>query len=83
MTHPTQYHSPWFRALAERPDISIHVFYCFQPSAELQGKDFGLNFEWDVPLLDGYPNSFLRNVARKPGWGYRDTDTPEAQHDRQ
>lgn len=77
MTHPTQYHSPWFRALAERRDISIHVFYCFQPSAELQGKDFGLNFEWDVPLLDGYPNSFLKNVARKPGWGYRDTDTPE------
>ena len=77
MTHPTQYHAPWFRALAQRSDISIHVFYGFQPSAELQGKDFGLNFEWDVPLLDGYPNSFLKNVARKPGWGYRDTDTPE------
>lgn len=77
MTHPTQYHAPWFRALAARPEISLHVFYGFQPSAEMQGKDFGLTFEWDVPLLEGYPNSFLKNVAGKPGWGYRDTDTPE------
>ena len=77
MTHPTQYHSPWFRALAARPEISIHVYYGFQPSAELQGKDFGLDFEWDVPLLEGYPNSFLENVAAKPGWGFRNTDTPE------
>lgn len=55
----------------------MHVYYCFQPSAEMQGKDFGLTFEWDVPLLEGYPNSFLHNVAAKPGWGYRDTNTPE------
>jgi Glycosyltransferase len=77
MTHPTQYHAPWFRALAKRPEISLHVFYGFQPSAELQGKDFGLDFEWDTPLLDGYPHTFLKNVATKPGWGFRDTDTPE------
>lgn len=77
MTHPTQYHSPWFRALALRPELSIHVFYGFQPSAELQGKDFGLDFEWDVPLLEGYSNSFLKNVSSRPGWGFHDTDTPE------
>ncbi len=77
MTHPTQYHSPWFRALAARPEISMHVYYCVQPSAALQGKDFGLNFEWDVPLLEGYPHSTLTNVAKKPGWGYADIDTPE------
>lgn len=77
MTHPTQYHAPWFRALANRSEISIHVFYGFQPSPELQGRDFGVNFEWDVPLLEGYPNSFLRNVATTPGWGFSDTDTPE------
>jgi glycosyltransferase involved in cell wall biosynthesis len=55
----------------------MHVYYCVQPSAALQGKDFGLNFEWDVPLLDGYPNTTLTNVAKKPGWGYADIDTPE------
>jgi glycosyltransferase involved in cell wall biosynthesis len=77
MTHPTQYHAPWFRALAARPEITIHVYYGFRPSAEIQGKDFGVGFEWDVPLLEGYPSSFLKNVAAKPGWGYRNIDTPE------
>ena len=77
MTHPTQYHSPWFRALAARPEISIHVYYGLQPNAEMQGKDFGVGFEWDVPLLDGYPNSFLKNVAAKAGWGFHNVDTPE------
>ena len=75
MTHPTQYHAPWFRALAQRPEISIHVFYGFQPSPDLQGKDFGVRFEWDAPLLEGYSNSFLENVAA-PGWGFRSLDTP-------
>lgn len=75
MTHPTQYHAPWFRALATRDEISIHVYYGFQPSPDLQGKDFGVRFEWDFPLLDGYPNTFLENVAR-PGWGFRSLDTP-------
>ena len=77
MTHPTQYHAPWFRALAARPEISIHVYYGLQPSAEMQGKDFGVGFEWDVPLLEGYPSTFLKNVAARPGWGYRNNDTPE------
>ncbi len=75
MTHPTQYHAPWFRALAKRQELSIHVHYGFQPSPELQGKDFGVRFEWDAPLLEGYPNSFLDNVA-EPGWGFRSLDTP-------
>ena len=43
----------------------------------MQGKDFGVGFEWDVPLLEGYPSTFLKNVAASPGWGYRNNDTPE------
>lgn len=75
MTHPTQYHAPWFRSLAQRDSLSIHVFYGFQPSPALQGNGFGVQFEWDAPLLEGYPNSFLVNVA-SPGWGFRALDTP-------
>jgi len=77
MTHPTQYHAPWFRALAARPEISIHVYYGVQPSAELQGKDFGLQFEWDTPLLEGYSHSFLTSVVPHRGWQFSDIDTPE------
>lgn len=77
LTHPTQYHSPWFTELAKRPEIEIEVFYCLQPSATQQGIDFGVDFHWDVPLLDGYPNTFLKNVARKPDLNFSGCDTPE------
>jgi glycosyltransferase involved in cell wall biosynthesis len=77
MSHPTQYHSPWFRALAQRPEIEIKVFYCFQPDALAQGDGFGVSFQWDVQLLDGYPHAFLKNVARRPGFHFTGCDTPE------
>src|SRR5947209_7275031 len=53
-THPIQYHSPWFRALARVPEIDLHVYYCHRLLPEEQGAGFEVPFEWDVPLLDGY-----------------------------
>jgi glycosyltransferase involved in cell wall biosynthesis len=78
-THPIQYHTPWFRALAARPEIDLDVLYCHRATALDQGRaGFGVEFEWDVPLLDGYPHSFLHNVAANPGLGnFRGLDTPE------
>lgn len=77
VSHPIQYYAPWFRYLAERMDIE--VFYAHQQDARGQSQaGFGVEFEWDVPLLDGYPYRWLANVARRPGlssfWG---CDTPE------
>jgi glycosyltransferase involved in cell wall biosynthesis len=77
LSHPTQYHSPWFRALAQRPEIETKVFYCFQPDAGLQGDGFDVAFNWDVPLLGDYPHAFLKNVARRPGFHFAGCDTPE------
>jgi glycosyltransferase involved in cell wall biosynthesis len=77
LSHPTQYHSPWFRSLASRPEIEIKVFYCFQPDAHEQGDGFDVSFQWDVPLLGGYPHAFLNNVARRPGFNFAGCDTPE------
>jgi glycosyltransferase involved in cell wall biosynthesis len=77
-THPIQYHSPWFRALAARPEIDLDVLYCHRTTSLDQGAGFGVEFNWDVPLLDGYPHSFLRNVAARPGHGgFGGFDTPE------
>lgn len=77
-THPIQYQVPWFRALARRPEVDLTVLYCMIPTPEEQGTEFGIRFEWDVPLLDGYRHEVLRNVARDPSvtsfWG---CDTPE------
>ncbi|MBC8029373.1 MAG: glycosyltransferase family 4 protein [Pyrinomonadaceae bacterium] len=77
LTHPTQYHSPWFKELAKRPGLDIKVFYCFQPDVDQQGVDFNVPFQWDIPLLEGYPNAFLKNVALRAGFHFSGCDTPE------
>jgi glycosyltransferase involved in cell wall biosynthesis len=78
-THPIQYHSAWFRALGVRPELDLHVYYCHKATPREQAAaGFGVEFDWDVPLLEGYPHTFLKNVAASPGHGgFRGFDTPE------
>ena len=78
-SHPIQYQTPWFRALAETPGVDLEVFFGHQATAAQQaGAGFGVPFEWDIPLLDGYSHSFLRNVAAAPSLAsFRGIDTPE------
>jgi glycosyltransferase involved in cell wall biosynthesis len=77
VTHPIQYFAPWFRQLAERLDVE--VFYAHRQDSQGQAAaGFGTPFEWDVPLLDGYPHHWLNNVSRKPGLAhFAGCDTPE------
>ena len=77
-THPIQYHSPWFRAMASRPELNLHVYYCHKATPKEQADaGFGVEFDWDVPLLEGYPYTFLKNVAASPGHGrFGGFDTP-------
>jgi glycosyltransferase involved in cell wall biosynthesis len=53
-THPIQYQTPWFRALAQLRDIQFSVLFVQLPDTRQQGAGFGIAFEWDVPLLEGY-----------------------------
>jgi|ERR1700722_10288192 len=78
-THPIQYHAPWFRGLAAHPDLEMHVYYCHTATPEEQARaGFGVAFDWDVPLLTGYPHSFLQNIAHPAGHGrFTGFDTPE------
>ncbi len=78
-THPIQYHTPWYRALACEQDLHVEVLYCHQSTAQDQaGAGFGVAFDWDVSLLDGYRFRFLRNVAAKAGVSsFSGADTPE------
>ena len=65
-SHPIQYQAPLYRALAKR--LRVHVFYAHQATPQDQARaGFGQPFEWDVPLLDGYPSTWLENSARRPG----------------
>jgi glycosyltransferase involved in cell wall biosynthesis len=78
-SHPIQYQAPWFRALAAHPDLDIHVYYCYVATSDEQARaGFSVPFEWDVPLLDGYPYSILNNVGRgRSAGGFWSLDTPE------
>lgn len=76
-THPIQYQVPWFRRLAEHPKLDTTVFYCYLPTAAQQGQDFGVAFEWDIPLLDGYSYEVLENRSKAPSSsGFSGCDTP-------
>ena len=65
LSHPVQYYSPVFKALAK--DISIHVFYELQEKSTVFDKGFGVDVRWDTPLFDGYEYSYLPNRSFKPG----------------
>lgn len=77
-THPIQYQVPWFRELSALPEIDLTVLFCQIPNQELQGDGFGVAFEWDLPLLEGYKYEVLENRAKTPSvtsfWG---CDTPD------
>jgi glycosyltransferase involved in cell wall biosynthesis len=77
-THPIQYQVPIFRELARTPDLDLTVFFCQLPDDKTQGNGFGLDFQWDVPLLDGYSYVVLSNVSPNPSvTEFNGCDTPE------
>lgn len=65
-----QYSAPVFRKMAQHPKLDFLLAYCSLQGAE-RGLDpeFGMEVEWDVPLLDGYPWVLVPNKARRPGLG--------------
>jgi glycosyltransferase involved in cell wall biosynthesis len=76
VTHPVQYHAPLWRELARRHDLEV-MFAHRQDKAGQATAGFGVEFEWDVPLTDGYAHRWLKNVAPKPGLQDGGTDCPE------
>jgi glycosyltransferase involved in cell wall biosynthesis len=76
-THPIQYHSAWFRALASHSGIDLEVLFCHRPKpSEQAAAGFGVEFDWDNSLLEGYRHRFLENVALGKS-GFWALDTPE------
>lgn len=76
-THPIQYQVPWFQALAARTDLQLKVFFGHVPDAAQQGVGFGVDFNWDIPMLEGYASEVLENVATPPSLGtFGGSDTP-------
>ena len=70
ITHPIQYYSPLFKLLTERKNMQIMVFYTWEQSKEkIYDKKFDREIQWDIPLLEGYDYTFVKNISKKPGSG--------------
>lgn len=63
-THPIQYQTPIWRALAADARMPFEVWYLTdfgtRPSRDRQ---FDKTFQWDIDLLSGYPHAFLKTSA--------------------
>lgn len=70
-THVVQYASPLYRVLAGDPRLESLVAYCSLQGAE-SGFDpeFGVQVQWDVPLLDGYKWVQVPNRSLRPRLGH-------------
>ena len=67
-THPIQYYAPYFRQLSAREGLDVRVFYGWEgPSTGDYDPGFDEEVTWDIPLLDGYPHTFLENESDDPG----------------
>ncbi len=64
ITHPIQYQAPLFRKLAQHPQIDLTVYYgSDHGSVNRIDPEFGVSFQWDIPLLEGYRYKILRNYS--------------------
>ncbi len=68
-THPIQYNAPWFRLLSQAGAFDTKVFYTWEQSNQQEKYDpgFGKIIEWDIPLLEGYDYTFVKNTSEDPG----------------
>ena len=71
-SHPVQYAAPLYRLMALHPQLDFQVAYCRLLGAE-GGHDpeFGRSVKWDIPLLDGYQWTHVRNrgTGSESFWG--------------
>lgn len=67
-SHPVQYYAPWFAHLALRSGLDVRVFYLWNFGVVSHvDRGFQVPVTWDVPLLEGYPYEFVRNLSPSPG----------------
>jgi glycosyltransferase involved in cell wall biosynthesis len=69
-SHPVQYAASIFRLMAKHPKLDIKVAYCSMHGVKSSfDSGFGVEFSWDIPLLDGYPWIEMKNNSPKPQLG--------------
>ena len=67
MSHPIQYQVPLLGKLARSQHFNTHTYFYWDFGVkETYEADFKREIKWDIPILDGYKYSFLRNYSLRP-----------------
>ncbi len=73
MSHAIQYQVPLLRKIAARSDFEMRAYFCWDYGVKkTYDVEFGREVRWDIPLLEGYSHTFLKNYSPKPSsdfWG--------------
>lgn len=64
-THPIQYQIPIYQKLSTQIDLKV-IYLLKQTKKGQADAGFGVEFEWDIPLLDGYDYNYLENHSPHP-----------------
>lgn len=68
VSHPIQYQAPLLRRIAQEPDIDLTVLFGSDFSVRgYKDEGFGVEVEWDTPLLEGYRYEFLPKLRDTGG----------------
>jgi glycosyltransferase involved in cell wall biosynthesis len=68
-SHVIQYQDPFFRMLAQQPDVDLTVLYCSPAGAEVyRDADMKTTLRWDIETLTGYRHRVLRNLGFGDGY---------------
>jgi len=63
-THPIQYQTPIWQALAADGRLPFEVWYLTRHGVEAtRDPEFGTTFTWDIDTLSGYPYKFLDTAS--------------------
>ncbi len=67
MSHPIQYQVPLLRKLANNAAFKTHTYFFWDFGVkETYDVEFKRKIKWDIPVLDGYEHSFLKNFSPRP-----------------
>ena len=77
VSHPTQHFVPLYAELASLGGVDLKVFYIgengVKPTFDAQ---FGVNIEWDTPMLNGYSYEFVESGKVLSDFGFWSVDSP-------
>lgn len=79
-SHPIQYFAPLYTKISNSTAINLEVLFCSDETVKgAIDREFGIQVSWDIPILEGYTHTFLKNYSLNPSiangfWGLLNLD---------